>query len=323
MISIIVPVYNAESFLDECIDSIVQQCYTEFECILVDDGSIDRSGAICDQWAERDSRIQVLHKQNGGVSNARNVGIERATGDYLTFIDSDDLVAPTYLSDMVSVINENSELFVSGFILYPIKPGYRPSIPAEQCTFVVDNVHIQQFIQLNEQSLLYGPIAKLYRTSIVRENGLKFNPQLSLGEDLHFNYDYLKYVNQITTVPKANYFYREVGDASLSNKYRDNLFDLSYEQWQAIKNFYVTRDMWNGISKRYVSHLLWAFVYDGIFEFPKRKENSYHYLENILSIPEITYLKEHPNEYHCAKWIKFAIIHRCTWIFYLYFMAKK
>lgn len=325
MISIIVPIYNTESFLDECINSIVKQYYANFECILVDDGSTDSSGIICDQWAKKDTRIHVIHKQNAGVSMARNVGIERAIGDFITFIDSDDLVAPTYLSDMVNALklNEHSELYVSGFILYPVKPQYNPSIPIEQCTFILDNAHIKQFVQLNERSLIYGPWSKLYRTSIIREKKIRFNTQISLGEDLCFNYDYLRYVTKITTIPKANYFYREVGEDSLSNKYRDDLFDLSYEQWHIIKDFYVVRDMWSDISKRYLYHLLWSFVYDGIFVSKKRKGNIYHYIKKVLSIKELPDLREYSNEYHCAKWIKYAILHRCTWIFYLYFIVTK
>ena len=97
MISIIVPLYNAEQDLPRCIDSILAQSYTDFELLLIDDGSPDNCGAICDEYATRDSRVRVFHKKNGGVSSARNLGLENACGEYIAFIDSDDYVLNDYL----------------------------------------------------------------------------------------------------------------------------------------------------------------------------------------------------------------------------------
>ena len=94
LISVIVPVYKVEEYLDRCVQSIVNQTYSNLEIILVDDGSPDRCGAICDAWAEKDSRIRVIHKENGGLSDARNAGMAAATGQYIGFIDSDDRIAP-------------------------------------------------------------------------------------------------------------------------------------------------------------------------------------------------------------------------------------
>lgn len=103
-ISIIVPVYNTEKYLSACLDSILTQSFTDFELLLVDDGSTDKSGEICDEYAQKDSRIRVFHKENGGVSSARNLGIEEAVGDYLHFVDADDIVlsgAYEYLNTVI------------------------------------------------------------------------------------------------------------------------------------------------------------------------------------------------------------------------------
>ena len=97
MISIITPVYNAEKYLRCCIDSIIAQTFTDFELLLIDDGSKDKSGAICDEYAAKDARIRVFHKENGGVSSARNLGLDNAKGEWITFIDSDDWVKQDYL----------------------------------------------------------------------------------------------------------------------------------------------------------------------------------------------------------------------------------
>ena len=115
-ISIVVPVYNVERYLPRCIESILRQTYTNFELILVDDGTPDRSGIICDRYAERDSRIRVIHKENGGVSTARNTGIDAAKGEWITFVDSDDWVSDEYLKTLTTHLHNNSyDLVIGGF----------------------------------------------------------------------------------------------------------------------------------------------------------------------------------------------------------------
>lgn len=113
-ISIIVPVYNVEKYLRECLDSIISQTFTDWECLLIDDGSPDKSGEICDEYAAKDSRIRVFHKENGGVSSARNVGLDNTTGKYITFIDSDDLILPSMLEELIKVAeHENADIVQS------------------------------------------------------------------------------------------------------------------------------------------------------------------------------------------------------------------
>ena len=107
-LSIIVPVYKAEKYLRQCVDSIIAQSFTDWECILVDDGSPDRSGAICDEYAQTEARIRVIHKENGGVSSARNVALERIAGEWLTFVDSDDCLYPNALKRWVEVAEQNN-----------------------------------------------------------------------------------------------------------------------------------------------------------------------------------------------------------------------
>ncbi len=110
MISVIMPVYKAEKYLDRSITSVLNQSYSDFELLLIDDGSPDNSGAICDEWAKSDSRIKAFHKPNGGTSDARNYGIEKAQGEYITFIDNDDYVLPNWLSDMHSAAEKQAQI---------------------------------------------------------------------------------------------------------------------------------------------------------------------------------------------------------------------
>lgn len=119
MISVIVPVYNVEQYLDKCIQSLMEQTYTDFEILLVDDGSTDSCPAICDEYAKKDSRIRSLHKQNGGLSDARNYGVNFAKGEYVTFIDSDDYVDSSYLETLDSLLKKyNSDIAVTGITTF-------------------------------------------------------------------------------------------------------------------------------------------------------------------------------------------------------------
>ena len=112
MISVIIPVYNVECYLDECIQSVVDQTYSDWECIIVDDGSTDESGDICDEWVKKDKRIRVVHQENRGVSRARNRGIEEAKGEYIVFVDSDDTIGVEHLCQLANA--EDADLVVSG-----------------------------------------------------------------------------------------------------------------------------------------------------------------------------------------------------------------
>lgn len=115
VVSVIVPVYNVEKYLDRCIESVKQQTYSNLQIILVDDGAKDKSGAMCDIWKEKDSRITAIHQKNGGLSNARNTGIKRATGEYLVFVDSDDIIAPNMIEQLVELLEkEDADISICG-----------------------------------------------------------------------------------------------------------------------------------------------------------------------------------------------------------------
>ena len=191
MISIIIPVYNTALYLDECIKSVLNQTYQDFECILVDDGSTDGSLKKCQYWALKDPRIKVFHQENQGVSAARNKGINEAKGEYIAFIDSDDWVEIYYLEHMlVAMLRYRVDLIVSGFLL---RNQNQPCL----CFKIEDNLveltpeNIDLFVCINKKSLLYGPYGKLYKSHIIKENPISFPLLYSYGEDLIFNYLYL------------------------------------------------------------------------------------------------------------------------------------
>ena len=323
MISIIVPVYNVEAYLDECIQSIVSQSYTNWECILINDGSTDKSGEICDTWSNKDYRIQVIHQSNQGVSTARNTGIQYAKGEFITFIDSDDWIEKDYLTNLIVTASLNpSDLCVSG-IIQNLNNGtcfiYKPS---HQISFNLNAENNHYFIDLNQKYLLYGPTANLYRTQIIQEHQIKFNTDISYGEDLLFNYEYLEHVDTIACINQASYHYRIIGSNTLSSKLRPNQFDTDYAQWKILQSFYQRKGLWNKEAKELLYQRLWGVVYDGLFLFPKLKNANYPYIRKILSIKEITDLGQFKEKFSCKTWIKQAILNRQSLLFYLFFKIK-
>lgn len=135
MISVIVPVYKVEPYLRQCIDSILAQTYTDFELILVDDGSPDNCGAICDEYARRDARIRVIHQENGGLSAARNAGIDIAKGEYLSFVDSDDMITETYLEKLLDTLTkEHADISVCGMLKF--QDGTEPETSSDEIELV-------------------------------------------------------------------------------------------------------------------------------------------------------------------------------------------
>ena len=236
MISIIIPVYNVAHYLEQCLESVINQTYNDWECILIDDGSKDNSGEICDKWGKIDSRFRIIHQINQGVSAARNRGIKESRGEYIVFIDSDDWVSPNYLKDMTDTFQ--SDLIVSGVIRHHsnnIESIYEPS---QNHTFKLNNEGVRYLVDLNEKFLIFGPCAKLYKTSIINKYHIKFPTGTSLGEDLEFNFHYLEHVNNITTIQSNNYHYRIQTTNSLSTQIRENQFEHDYKQWMIQKKLY-------------------------------------------------------------------------------------
>lgn len=320
MISVVVPVYNTDLFLDKCIESIVNQSFTDWECILIDDGSTDRSGTICDEWEERESRIKVIHQSNSGVSVARNHGLSVAKGEFIAFVDSDDWLDLDYFESLYSLlIKTGADLVISGMILEYTSGAHEMYIPTSEEVFNLSSDNTDKFIALNDKFLLYPPYLKLFSRRIITDNSILFDKNYSYGEDLLFNFQYLSYVHRIATLSNAKYHYRVFSNNSLSKRVRLDKFEVDYKQWQVLKSFYESKEMWNEASKHLLYKRLWGSIYDGIFIFPLLPNRSLSYLKKILSIPEIHELRFYKDLFNCSYWIKQAILLRSAFIFYCYF----
>ncbi|MFZ3577234.1 glycosyltransferase family 2 protein [Virgibacillus sp. DJP39] len=210
-ISVIVPVYKAESYIQKCIDSILNQTYRDFELILIDDGSPDKSGEICDEYFLKDDRVIVKHKLNGGVSSARNAGIDLANGEFIMFVDSDDWLEYNALNTLnYNIIEDNSETYVFSLIkdLFSgnelIKSEFNGFYKKHEIN--VADLSKNFIYYLNsvgmQPSWMY-----LFKRSIIVNQKLYFNENLVLYEDFDFNLRYLRYSNKITLLPNALYHY--------------------------------------------------------------------------------------------------------------------
>ena len=196
MISIIVPVYQAEHSLCFCVESILRQSYPDFETILVDDGSTDHSGKLCDYYAGVDKRIKVIHQKNGGVSSARNAGIGAVVGEYVVFCDSDDYIEADYLECLYNVAQTHRD-YNNIWCRYRTVSSFDTSMREKETNYEnhmeVDTEFytLNEYMKLSEQVLTNQPWNKLYRTEVIKEARITFPDKLSLGEDLLFNLQYL------------------------------------------------------------------------------------------------------------------------------------
>ncbi len=202
-ISIIVPVYKVEAYLDQCVQSIVDQTYTDLEIILVDDGSPDNCPAMCDAWAEKDSRIKVIHKGNGGIADARNAGLTNATGEYIGFVDSDDYIAPDMYEILISKMQKDDCDIAVGQI-YPTVSSEYPKHYKIGKSYTFSSLEaISFFIERPLDNACWN---KLYRRSLF--SGVCF-PQLRTGEDVGTVYSLLAIARKICVDYNAVYFYRQ------------------------------------------------------------------------------------------------------------------
>lgn len=201
-ISIIIPVYNIEKYIEECILSILNQTYKNFELILINDGSKDKSGEICDKF-KKDSRVKIFHKKNGGVSSARNIGIENATGEYLLFVDGDDCLEKNTLEVIKDKI-ENNDMLIYGYKEKYVKKEYNFHMTENE---KIENSY--QTIQ-NVVSNKYGGYIfnKVFKKSIILKENLRFNTKIHMCEDMLFVINYLKHCNNIKIVENIMYIYR-------------------------------------------------------------------------------------------------------------------
>lgn len=221
LVSVIVPVYNAEKYLEKCIQSLLEQDIADYEVILVDDGSTDKSATIIDEYCSKSSVLRSVHKSNGGVSSARNQGLKMAKGKYIAFVDSDDYVDKDYLSSMVSsYTKEDIDLVVSSMLFDDIK-----TISEKEGEYSPVETACRFYTRNSFQGYL---VNKLFKASIITENNITFDENSHFCEDLLFCAEYVRYIRKTCYTDKACYHYCLNNGSATQDRYSEKRFSVFY-----------------------------------------------------------------------------------------------
>lgn len=238
-ISVILPTYNSDNVLEKAINSVKSQTYTNWELLIIENGKKGQVEEIVKKI--NDKRIRYIYQEEPNVSNARNVGIEKATGKYLAFIDSDDEYEKEFLSKMIKYIEQNN--------LQLATCGYRKIFEKKEMLIknnaeILSTANIKKFLEITKENYLYNEIwNKIYIAKIIRENNIKFDKNYELGEDFIFNIDYIKFVEKVGYINEPLYIYTD-SENGLKLKYRTNKFEIEYNLTKYLEKFYIEKK-WN------------------------------------------------------------------------------
>ena len=260
-ISIIIHVYNCEEYIKKCIDSIIEQTYKDFEVIIINDGSTDNTNYILNEYKNY-SNIIIINQSNHGVSYSRNVGLEKAKGDYICFIDGDDYIDKDYLSTLISHnIDDKYDWIISGIFDFH-NNNILKELRYENKEWDMNNIN--NCIDFYSLKLLTAPFPKLFKRSIIQNHKLKFNTNISFAEDREFNYKYAQYVNCAKSISYIGYYYRVSNPNSLSKKCYP--YKLKYDclHWNILRKIFENKQYNNVLTHKILVNELFHSINDDI-----------------------------------------------------------
>lgn len=306
-ISIIIPIYKVEQFLMECLESIINQTYRNLEIILVDDGSIDNSGKICDKYATCDSRIKVIHKKNGGVSSARNAGLDIAKGDYICFIDSDDWIEVNALESCISHLLENgSELCFFNYdqVYEGGKRILKEVIPGDQ-EFFDDLDNLDTLYKYMNWTASWN---FLFKTSLV--GNLRFNEELWIGEDTVFKFQLYKKISSFSYLKTVLYHYR-IRLNSCTDGIHPDLPQIIYKRYHIMSRLIENGGYPN--NAKFVINTIELIrqlpnVIDVAFNGKLSLNSNYEVIENYINTVEFKYASISYNKNMVSKFANFCLL---------------
>lgn len=291
-VSIIIPIYNVEKYIDKCIESVINQTLDDIEIILIDDESPDNCPQMCDNYAAKDSRIKVIHKKNEGLGFARNSGLNIATGEYVTFLDSDDFVDLYTYEHLYNIaIKEEVDVLYYQFSRFTNENNIKPSIPINEITeytnenikeLMLDIIASEPGAKVDHK-IQCSSCTAIYKMSIIKEHKIRFHSERELiSEDLIFNLDYLKYAVKAVFNSGEYYHYRE-NPISLTNAVRNNRIKKNYILYNYIKENII---LWNIDHKRCMERNARLFIGNS-------RSAIIQYLQSDIAIKnKIVWLKE-------------------------------
>lgn len=268
-ISVVVPVFNAEKYLSECIDSILSQTFTDFELLLINDGSKDNSGAICDEYAHKDYRVKVFHKENGGVSSARNLGLENAKGEWIAFVDSDDWIDKTMYQEMHDLaILDNADVVYCdiNMVFYSHQVAWKAANHDTNKIKFLNNYLASEWTSLCNL---------LVRKSLFDSNQIKSPEGFPFAEDYHVSARLMYFAERISYLPKALYNYNRMNESSALHNFSPDHYDKERKVNLDLIDFFIAR----GSYEDYAKPLCWRLL-KSVQEFVLDK-NTYDKFLNI------------------------------------------
>lgn len=321
LVSVIIPVYNVERFLPQCLDSVVHQTYKNIEIILINDGSPDGSDAICKEYKLNYSHIQYYIRKNSGLSATRNYGLKYAKGDYVFFLDSDDYLELDCIADMVDVA-KTGKLAITGFKIEDMSQGtvYTP----KQHSGSYDNLYTYLLDFHNYFATKFNfAWGKLYRRDIIEEHHLLFVEGLSLVEDVLFNIEYYRYCrNGVIMLESCGYYYRQSDSSTLSKRFNPKMFEWREQGCCALRDFLKTNNAMTTQNRtHFYSDVMGNLFYStGLLalqsaeSFSAKKDLIRKYASTELAIETYAYAK--PKGFR-SRLMKFFLKHRMvnTYIF--------
>lgn len=274
-VSIVIPAYNAEKYISNTIDSVLCQTFEDWELLIINDGSKDNTPRICDCYAKRDQRIRVIHKDNEGVSVARNWGIEFARGKYIAFVDADDYIIPQYLEALVSSIGD------ADICLFPMQlvAQYR-DIPlgTKYERFTCTRYTLQEGYEiLADRGMLHPPFCKIFILKKILQNGIRFESSIAMGEDLLFNLGYLDVCKTLAIGEEPVYYYIK-GNSVLSRTIRKDYADLQLRFYDE-QELFCKRHAINYTLKNQLYHIL----YEAYASIAQEKRLTYEERKSALT----------------------------------------
>lgn len=243
LISVIVPIYKVERYLNKCVDSILNQTFTDFELILVDDGSPDNCGRICDEYAEKDNRIHVIHKENGGLSDARNAGLNYATGEYIVFVDSDDFIEPDLLEKAYSTIVKGYDIVSFGFNVIGVDGSISAIIHPEvgkELRFEKQADYLEFILKIfMNWRVGWEAWSRIYRRDIIEKYELRFEDNSRIfAEDMYFNFCYIVHTKTMYAMKDCLYNYLRRNDSIMGKDIKKSNLNRFNELAKAVLEHY-------------------------------------------------------------------------------------
>lgn len=282
-VSVIVPIYNAEKYISECIESITCQTYKNLEIILINDGSLDNSIKICKQYAKNDDRIKLRDGENHGVSYARNKGIEEATGEYIIFIDSDDIIKENYIDILIKEINSDINLDLAVCTYEEISLNERSifKLSSSDMSLLTGTLKKDYYLI---KDFLNTPWGKLYKLNIIKKYNIMFPNEHSIGEDQIFNYKYFLHVKKYRFINEAIYLYMHRDNISLTKIKNKESF------YSDLFNFKLKKSFLEKMNIKEIDEILseWAILLVNKYVFISDEKNNYkNFKDRVKKIKEI------------------------------------